>query len=183
MLGRITGLKYFNVYGPNEWHKGDMRSVVAKSYDQIRAGGGVSLFRSYRPDFADGKQPRDFIYVKDAVKMTLALAANPAATGIFNLGSGESAHVARPRDRRVRRARPAAADRVRRHAGHAAAEVSISDRGPIDRLRDAGFADSLTSLEDGVADYVQRYLVDERHLDPAVPEPSGAGSPAAARER
>ena len=130
MLGRITGLKYFNVYGPNEWHKGDMRSVVAKSYDQIRAGGGVSLFRSYRPDFADGKQRRDFIYVKDAVKMTLALAANPAATGIFNLGSGESRTWLDLADRRVRRARPAAADRVRRHARHAAAEVSISDRGP-----------------------------------------------------
>jgi ADP-L-glycero-D-manno-heptose 6-epimerase len=183
MLDRITGLKYFNVYGPNEWHKGDMRSVVAKSYDQIRAGGGVSLFRSYRPDFADGKQRRDSIYVKDAVKMTLALAANPAATGIFNLGSGESrtwldlatavfAALGRP---------PQIAfvdmpDTLR-------PKYQYLTEARIDRLRDAGFADSLTSLEDGVADYVQRYLVDERHLDPAVPEPSGAGSPAAARER
>ncbi len=88
MLRQAAGLKYFNVYGPNEAHKGDMRSVVAKAYDQIAASGSVRLFRSYRSDVADGEQCRDFIYVKDAVAMTLALATNDAANGIYNVGSG-----------------------------------------------------------------------------------------------
>ena len=88
ILHRITGLKYFNVFGPNESHKGDMRSLVHKAYGQIVATGRVQLFKSYRPDYRDGEQQRDFLYVKDAVAMTLALAENPAATGLFNVGSG-----------------------------------------------------------------------------------------------
>ena len=87
-LDRIVGLKYFNIFGPNEDHKGDMRSVVHKAYAQIRATGSVELFRSHRPDFRDGEQQRDFLYVKDAVNATLHLAANPQAAGIFNVGSG-----------------------------------------------------------------------------------------------
>ena len=87
MLDHAVGLKYFNVFGPNEAHKGDMRSVVAKAYEQIVAGGSVRLFRSHRPDFRDGEQRRDFVYVKDAVAMTLHLAESPA-TGLFNVGSG-----------------------------------------------------------------------------------------------
>ena len=72
--GQIVGLKYFNIFGPNEEHKGDMRSVVCKAYEQISAGGSVKLFKSYRPEFRDGEQRRDFLYVKDAVEMTLAVA-------------------------------------------------------------------------------------------------------------
>ena len=87
-LNRITGLKYFNVFGPNESHKGDMRSLVHKAYGQIVETGRVQLFKSYRSDYRDGEQKRDFLYVKDAVAMTLALAENPAATGLFNVGSG-----------------------------------------------------------------------------------------------
>src|SRR6185437_7193219 len=68
--GAITGLKYFNVYGPNEYHKGEMRSMVLKAYEQIQATGTVRLFKSHRPEFADGDQERDFIYVKDAVAIT-----------------------------------------------------------------------------------------------------------------
>jgi ADP-L-glycero-D-manno-heptose 6-epimerase len=85
---RIVGLKYFNVFGPNENHKGDMRSVVNKAFDQIRATGKTQLFRSHRPDCRDGEQMRDFLYVKDAVAMTLSLASNPMSGGLYNLGSG-----------------------------------------------------------------------------------------------
>lgn len=88
ILNRITGLKYFNVFGPNESHKGDMRSLVHKAYGQIYETGRVQLFKSYRPDYADGEQKRDFLYVKDAVAMTLALAENASATGLYNVGSG-----------------------------------------------------------------------------------------------
>ena len=87
-LSHITGLKYFNVYGPGEGHKGDMRSVVHKAYGQIKDTGTVQLFRSEHPDYADGGQMRDFFYVKDAVDATIHLAATPGASGLFNLGSG-----------------------------------------------------------------------------------------------
>ena len=89
-LDRIVGLKYFNVFGPNEDHKGDMRSVVNKAFRQILETGRVRLFKSYRPEFADGEQRRDFLYVKDAVDMTLHLVDEPGAHGLFNIGSGES---------------------------------------------------------------------------------------------
>ena len=89
MSQRICGLKYFNVFGPNEDHKGDMRSVVHKAYEQIREAGSVRLFKSYRPEYRDGEQRRDFIYVKDAVAMTLHLAESDAA-GLFNVGTGSA---------------------------------------------------------------------------------------------
>ncbi len=88
---RIVGLKYFNIFGPNEDHKGDMRSVVHKAFGQIRDTGRVGLFRSHHPDYRDGEQQRDFLYVKDAVAMTLHLANNPSAAGIYNIGSGHAA--------------------------------------------------------------------------------------------
>jgi ADP-L-glycero-D-manno-heptose 6-epimerase len=86
----IVGLKYFNVFGPNEDHKADMRSVVHKAYAQIRDEHKVRLFRSYHPDYRDGEQKRDFVYVKDAVAMTLHLARTPVASGLFNVGTGRA---------------------------------------------------------------------------------------------
>ncbi|MEO8614623.1 MAG: ADP-glyceromanno-heptose 6-epimerase [Luteolibacter sp.] len=87
-LDRIVGLKYFNVFGPNESHKGDMRSVVHKAFGQIRENGKVQLFKSEHPDFRDGEQMRDFFYVKDAVDATIHLGGHSEASGLFNLGSG-----------------------------------------------------------------------------------------------
>src|SRR5215469_1079 len=86
---RACGIKYFNVFGPNEDHKGEMRSIVHKAFEQIRSSGSVRLFKSYRPEFRDGEQRRDFIYVKDAVEITIHL-AQCGATGIFNAGSGKA---------------------------------------------------------------------------------------------
>lgn len=85
---KLLGLKYFNVYGPNEQHKGDMRSVVNKAFEQIQTSGRVGLFRSYRPEFADGDQRRDFLYVKEAAEITVKLATS-SASGLYNVGSGE----------------------------------------------------------------------------------------------
>ena len=89
-LESIVGLKYFNVYGPNEEHKGNMRSVVSKAFEQINETGEMTPFKSYHPNYEDGKQMRDFLYVKDAVCMTLWLAENDQANGLFNLGNGRA---------------------------------------------------------------------------------------------
>ena len=90
LTGYIAGLKYFNVFGPNEAHKGEMRSLVHKAYGEVLETGRVRLFKSYRPGYRDGEQKRDFLYIKDAVAMTLAIAQRPWANGLFNVGSGES---------------------------------------------------------------------------------------------
>lgn len=90
-LDRAVGLKYFNVFGPNEYHKGDMRSVVAKAFEQIEKVGRVDLFKSHRPGYGDGRQVRDFLYVKDAIDMTLFfLDGTDPPCGIFNVGSGRA---------------------------------------------------------------------------------------------
>jgi len=88
ILPEIVGLKYFNVFGPNEYHKGDMRSLVCKAYEQIVTTGKIKLFKSYKPEYPDGGQKRDFVYVKDAVAMTLHLAENEDAGGLYNIGAG-----------------------------------------------------------------------------------------------
>src|SRR6185436_12507523 len=90
ILNQIVGLKYFNVFGPNEGHKRDMRSVVHKAYSQIKETGRVRLFKSAHPDYRDGEQKRDFFYVKDAVDATLHLGFAREANGLFNLGSGRA---------------------------------------------------------------------------------------------
>ena len=85
---QLVGLKFFNVYGPNEYHKGDMRSVVHKGYQQIKQGGKMRLFKSHHPDYKDGEQRRDFVYVKDALEVIAFFLDHPEKAGIFNLGTG-----------------------------------------------------------------------------------------------
>ena len=89
-LAKITGCKFSNVYGPNERHKGEMRSVVLRAFEQISETGTLKLFRSYRPEYADGEQMRDFLYVKDAVDMILFLFGHPRGFGLYNIGSGRA---------------------------------------------------------------------------------------------
>jgi ADP-L-glycero-D-manno-heptose 6-epimerase len=89
LFDRIVGLKYFNVYGPNEGHKGEMRSLVHKAYARVRETGRIKLFKSHHPDYQDGEFGRDFLYVKDAVEMTLHFAESDAG-GLFNIRSGET---------------------------------------------------------------------------------------------
>ena len=90
VLGKITGCKFSNVYGPNERHKGEMRSVVLRAFEQISETGTLKLFRSYRPEYADGEQMRDFLYVKDAADMILFLLGHPRGFGLYNIGSGRA---------------------------------------------------------------------------------------------
>jgi ADP-L-glycero-D-manno-heptose 6-epimerase len=163
-LDRIVGLKYFNVFGPNENHKGDMRSLVCKSYAEVLKTGVIRLFKSYRPEYRDGEQKRDFLYVKDAVNMTLHLTANPAANGIFNIGSGEARTW-----NDLARAVFAALGREAR-IEYIEMPESIREKyqyftqADIRKLRGAGYAAPVTSLEDAVRDYVVNYLVPGRSV-------------------
>ena len=166
-LDRIVGLKYFNVFGPNEGHKGDMRSVVDKAYGQVRASGKVCLFKSEHPDFQDGEQMRDFFYVKDAVDATIHLAENPQAAGLFNLGSGAAStwiqlitpifnQLEMPVDIEF----IDLPDSLRgKYQYHTCADIS--------RLKATGWPGPAFSLDDAVRNYVSEYLIPGRHLGDA----------------
>ena len=160
-LDRIVGLKYFNVFGPHENHKGDMRSVVCKSYSQVLATGVIRLFKSYRPEYRDGEQVRDFLYVKDAVDMTLFLATHSGANGLFNIGSGKAhtwnelacavfEYVEMPESIRDK--------------------YQYSTRADIGKLLSAGYDQPITPLDDAVRDYIVNYLM---LAQPIVGEESG----------
>jgi ADP-L-glycero-D-manno-heptose 6-epimerase len=159
MLPRITGVKYFNVFGPNEGHKGDMRSVVHKAYEQIRNGGTVSLFKSYRPEYADGGQKRDFFYVKDAVDATIYLAEHVEGGGLFNLGSGEAntwIGLVTPIFEAL--GLPPKIEFVEMPEG-LRAKYQYLTTADIGKLRGVGFTRPMTKLRDAVLDYVGNYLV------------------------
>lgn len=163
-LEHIVGLKYFNVYGPNEEHKGDMRSVVSKAYEQIASTGEMTLFKSYHPDYGDGEQMRDFLYVKDAVLMTIWLAESTRANGLFNLGNGQartwldlghSIFSALGTDSNIRFIEMPEILRDK---------YQYFTEAKIDKLRHAGYTNELFALEDAVKDYVTQYLVPGRRL-------------------
>ena len=153
-----AGLKFFNVYGPNEDHKGGMKSVVAQIWPRIAAGEGVKLFKSHHPDYEDGGQLRDFVYVRDVVDVIAWLAKSSAVNGVFNLGSG---HARSFRDLAV-----ATFEAVGREPDITYIDMPEVLRGKyqyytqadMSRLRAAGYNAPMTPLEDGVADYVAGYL-------------------------
>ena len=165
LLGRIVGVKYFNVFGPNEDHKGEMRSLVHKAFQQIQTTGVVQLFRSHRPDFRDGEQQRDFLYVKDAVEMTIHFADRaPAIGGLFNLGSGEANTWLT-----LARALFAALQRDPRIAFIDMPEVlrgkyQYFTQADIGKLRASGYDRPMTPLAEAVRDYVQGHLVTDKRL-------------------
>ncbi len=166
-LSSIVGLKYFNVFGPNESHKGEQRSLVNKALDQVRECGTIQLFKSYRPEFRDGEQKRDFLYVKDAVDMTLHLATARNAKGLFNLGSGKArtwldaaSAVFAALDRKPRIDFIEMPDALR-------GKYQYFTQADIGKLRDTGYTGPRFSLESAVADYVQNYLLPGKYLDPA----------------
>jgi ADP-L-glycero-D-manno-heptose 6-epimerase len=152
-----AGLKFFNVYGPNEYHKGDMRSVAAKNFEAIRAGKPIRLFKSANPGFADGGQLRDFIYVRDCVDVMLWLMRNQGVSGLFNLGSGKARSW-----RDLAAAMSSALDTALKidffdMPSHMLAKYQYFTEAKMAKLRHAGYDKAFTSLEDGIADYV-RYL-------------------------
>ncbi len=167
-LNEIVGLKYFNVFGPNEWHKGEMRSLVNKAYDQVLATGSLNLFRSHHPNYRDGEQMRDFLYVKDAVEMTIHLAETSAAGGLYNLGSGEANTWVF-----LANALFAALDRQPKIEFIDMPETirpnyQYYTRAGIEKLRASGYTAKITPLADAVADYAKNYLLPHLHLGAGV---------------
>jgi ADP-L-glycero-D-manno-heptose 6-epimerase len=164
-LKHIVGIKYFNVFGPNEEHKGDMRSVVSKAYRQIGKSGRISLFKSYNRKYKDGGQMRDFLYVKDAVEMTLHFAGKGSkANGLFNLGSGE-ANTWLTLANGIFSAldRPAKIDFVEMPEA-LKAKYQYFTKADISKLRRSGYTRPVTALREAVSDYVGNYLVPDLRL-------------------
>ena len=158
LLDRIVGMKYFNVYGPNEDHKGDMRSVVEKSYGQIKSVGMVKLFKSYKPEYADGEQLRDFIFVKDAVAMTLYFLESRGVSGIFNCGTGQA------RSWKALATAVFTAMNIPPRIEFIEMPETLKGKyqyftqAEMKRMRAAGYSAPFTSLEEGVRQYVTDYL-------------------------
>lgn len=153
-----VGLKFFNVYGPNEEHKSAMKSVAAQIWPHVRAGQAVQLFKSYRDDVPDGGQKRDFVYVRDAADVTRWLLDNPQVNGIFNLGSGQ----ARTFEDMTRNVFEAAGKAPQ--IEYTPMPPAIRDKyqyfteARMERLRIAGYPAKMTPLEEGIGDYVRNYL-------------------------
>lgn len=163
LLSKITGVKYTNVFGPNELHKAEMRSVVCRAYEQIRDTGKVGLFKSYRSEYADGEQKRDFIYVKDAVRMVMFLLEN-RCHGIYNIGSGRAetwnslaTAVFKAMDKPVNIEYIEMPEHLRgKYQYYTCADIA--------KIRNAGYTDIVTPLEDTVADYIRNYISQGRFL-------------------
>jgi ADP-L-glycero-D-manno-heptose 6-epimerase len=158
-----AGLKFFNVYGPNEYHKGRMASVIFHAFNQISKTGGMKLFRSHNPEYKDGEQLRDFVYVKDVVSVCLFLMENKPESAIYNLGSGKARTFL---------------DLTKNTFTAMGKEENISfidtpedirdkyqyfTEADMSKLIDAGYDKGFTSLEDGVKDYVTNYLIDRNY--------------------
>jgi ADP-L-glycero-D-manno-heptose 6-epimerase len=163
-INKIAGVKYFNVYGPNEYHKGDMRSVVHKAFEQIRDTGKVKLFKSKNPGYNDGEQKRDFIYLNDAVNMTLFFLDNKNLNGLFNIGSGTACtwndlvkalfnSLGKPLNIEYIELPP-----------HLVEKYQYFTEAKLNKIKKAGYKQPLHSLEDGVTDYVKNYLLKVKYL-------------------
>jgi len=160
---KVVGLKFFNVFGPNEYHKEDMRSVVAKAYQRVAEEGKISLFKSYKSEYEDGEQKRDFIYVKDAVDIVLFFMGNPNINGIFNVGTGEARTW-----NDLAESLFGAIGKLPQIEYIEMPEVLRSryqyfTQADVAKLRHVGYNKSFTKLEDAVLDYVH-YLKNKQYL-------------------
>lgn len=165
ILDKIVGIKYFNVFGPNEYHKGDMRSVVHKAFEQIRDTGKVKLFKSRNKNYKDGEQKRDFIYINDAVDMTLFFMDHKNKNGLYNVGSGR----ARTWNDLVTALFNALDKPVNIEyidlPEYLADKYQYFTEAKLDKIKKAGYTKNISSLEEGVTDYVKNYLVPDKYLE------------------
>ncbi len=158
LLKQVVGLKFFNVFGPNEYHKGKMRSMIIKAFEECRGQGCLSLFKSHKPEYKDGEQKRDFLYVKDAVRMALFFLDNPDINGIFNIGTGraETWNELAKLVFEVLNLKP--------DIKYIPIPEEIKDsyqyftQADMSKLKSAGYREPITSLKKSVFDYVQNYL-------------------------
>ena len=155
---QLVGLKFFNVYGPNEFHKDEMRSIVLKIYEQVKRNKFIKLFKSHNKNYKDGEQLRDFIYVKDVVKVISWFINNPTKNGLFNVGSGVPRSfkdvtnvVFRNFNYPKRITYIETPEKIRN-------QYQYFTKAEISKLRKVGFKDKFHSLEDGINDYVNNYL-------------------------
>lgn len=158
-----AGLKFFNVYGPNEYHKGRMASVIFHTFNQIQENGGMKLFRSHNPNYTDGGQLRDFVYVKDVIEVCLFLMNDKPSSGIYNLGSGKARtflDLAKNTFKNVEK--PENIDFID-------TPIDIRDKyqyfteADMSKLIGEGYKVPFHTLEEGVADYVTNYLVGSKY--------------------
>jgi ADP-L-glycero-D-manno-heptose 6-epimerase len=158
VLDKIAGLKYFNVYGPNEYHKDSMRSVVNKCYHQIKETGKAGLFKSANPEYKDGEQRRDFLYVKDAVEMTLYFMQNKIVSGIYNIGTG----VANSFNEFVKPVFKALGKKENieyfEMPDILKEKYQYFTQADISKLRNTGYDKKITPIDEAVTDYVKDYL-------------------------
>jgi ADP-L-glycero-D-manno-heptose 6-epimerase len=158
LTGKVVGFRYFNVFGPNEYHKKEMRSLVVKAYQQIKREGKISLFKSYRPAYANGEQKRDFIYVKDAINLMFDFYQRGTVKGIFNIGTGK-ARTWNDLGRAIFNTLG-----LQPRIEYVEMPPSIKDKyqyfteANLSKLKRAGIDFQFRSLEDAVADYVKGYL-------------------------
>ena len=158
-----AGLKFFNVFGPNEYHKGRMASVIFHAYNQIKEKGEVKLFRSHNPDYKDGEQIRDFIYVKDVVQICVWLMQNQPASGLYNTGTGKA--------RTFKDLVKAIFDTLHLPENIVFVDTPIDIRdkyqyfteADMTKLHKAGYDAPFYSLEDGVKEYVTEYLAEGKY--------------------
>jgi len=162
LIDKIAGLKYFNVYGPNEYHKGDMRSVVHKAFEQIRDTGKVKLFKSKHPDYKDGEQKRDFIYVKDVVDVLYFLYKQQKNSGLYNLGSGKARSFLdlatltfKAMDMKPKISFIDIPEDIREN-------YQYFTEADMSKLKKTGYDKSFHSLEEGIEDYVKNYLLKKK---------------------
>lgn len=159
-----AGMKFFNVYGPNEYHKGRMASVIMHAYHQIMDTGKVRLFRSHRPDYGDGMQLRDFIYVKDVVRVLTFMMEKRPVSGLYNLGTGQA------RSFLDLAGSTFAAMGKKPVIDFVDTPADIRDKyqyfteAAMDKLKTAGYSDRFHSLEEGVSDYISNYLSRKKYL-------------------
>ena len=164
VLDRMVGLKYFNVFGPNEYHKEDMQSMVRKGFMQAQDTGRIQLFKSYQTEYADGGQERDFLYVKDAVEMTLFFLDHPDLNGIFNVGAGVARNwidlataVFKAMGKEPQIEFIDMPDSIQ-------AQYQYHTCAGIEKIRSTGYTCPITSLEDAITDYIQNYLLLDKRL-------------------
>jgi ADP-L-glycero-D-manno-heptose 6-epimerase len=164
LLSQIVGLKFFNVYGPNEYHKGPMRSLICKAYQQVLDTKCLNLFKSYKSDFANGGQLRDFVYIKDCLKIIWWLLQNPQVNGIFNLGTGQ-AHCWNEVANAIFKSL-----KMKPHINYIEmpsdirAHYQYFTQADMRKLNKLKCPLNFTSLEDAIHDYIQHYLVQDKHL-------------------
>lgn len=156
-----AGLKFFNVYGPNEYHKEDQMSVICKLYPQVMAGATAKLFKSHHPDYDDGGQLRDFVYVKDCVAVMMFLLKQPKVCGLFNVGTGEARSFKDLAEATFKAAGKEPKINYIDMPEQLRDKYQYFTQANMDKLRQAGFNADFTSLEEGVADYVQNYMSKE----------------------